>query len=48
MFAGLPDEKLHFEVTSEILPGHEEHYATCNEVALEMPLMTDPSTSSTP
>ena len=48
MFAGLPDEKLHFEVTSEILPGLEKYYATCNEVALEMPLMTDPSMSSTP
>lgn len=48
LFAGLPDEKLHFEVTNEILPGHEEYFVTCNEQALEMPLMTDPSMSSTP
>jgi len=48
LFAGLPDEKLHFEVTNEILPGHEQYYVACNEQALEMPLMTDPSMSSTP
>ena len=48
LFAGLPNEKLYFEVTNEILPGHEEYFVTCNEQALEMPLMTDPSMSSTP
>jgi len=48
LFAGLPDEKLHFEVTNEILPGFEEYYATCNEQALEMPIMTDPTISVTP
>ena len=48
LFAGLPDEKLHFQVTNEILPGFEEYYVTCNEQALEMPLMTDPSISVAP
>ena len=48
LFAGLPNEKLHFQVTDEILPGTEEYYVTCNEVALEMPLMTDPSISIAP
>jgi len=43
LFAGLPDEKLHFQVTDEILPGHEEYYVTCDEKALEMPFMTDPT-----
>ena len=42
LFAGLPDEKLHFQVTDEILPGHEEYYVTCNEKALQVPMMTDP------
>ena len=48
MFAGLPDVKLHFQVTNEILPGSEEYYVTCNEKAMEMPIMTDPSTSVAP
>ena len=48
LFAGLPDEKLHFEVTNEILPGFEKYYATCNEQAMEMPIMTDPTISVTP
>ena len=48
LFAGLPDEKLHFEVIDEILPGFEEYFVTCNEVALEMPIMTDPSISVAP
>ena len=48
MFAGLPDEKLYFQVTNEILPGFEEYYATCNEQAMEMPIMTDPTISVTP
>jgi len=43
LFAGLPDEKLHFQVTDEILPGHEEYYVTCNEKALQVPMMTDPT-----
>ena len=43
LFAGLPNEKLHFQVTNEILPGFEEYYVTCNEKALEMPIMTDPT-----
>ena len=42
LFAGLPDEKLHFQVTDETLPGHEEYYVTCNEKALQVPMMTDP------
>ena len=48
LFAGLPDEKLHFQVTNEILPGSEQYYVTCNEVALQMPIMTDPSISVAP
>jgi len=48
LFDGLPDEKLHFQITDEILPGSEEYYATCNEKALEMPFMTDPSISIAP
>ena len=48
LFAGLPDEKLYFEVTNEILPGFEEYYVTCNEVALQVPLMTDPTKSVAP
>ena len=36
LFAGLSDEKLHFEVTSETLPGSEEYYVTCGE-ALTFP-----------
>jgi len=48
LFAGSPDEKLHFQVTNEILPGSEKYYATCNEVALQMPIMTDPSLSVAP
>ena len=48
LFAGLPDEKLHFQVTNEILPGSEEYYVTCNEKALEIPLMPDPSISIAP
>ena len=36
LFAGLPDEKLHFEVTSETLPGSEGYYVTCGE-ALTFP-----------
>ena len=48
LFAGFPNEKLHFQVTDEILPGHEEYYVTCDEKALEIPLMTDPATSVTP
>jgi len=48
MFEGLPDEKLHFQVTNEILPGQEKYYVTCNEQALEMPLMTNPSISVAP
>jgi hypothetical protein len=48
LFAGLPSEKLHFQVTNEILPGSEEYYVTCNEKAMEMPIMTDPSTSVAP
>ena len=48
MFVGLPDEKLHFQVTNEILPGFEEYYVTCDEQALEMPIMIDPSTSVAP
>ena len=48
LFDGLPNEKLHFQVTDEILPGSEEYYVTCDEVALEVPLMTDPSKSYTP
>jgi len=43
LFVGLPDEKLHFQVTDEILPGHEEYYVTCNEKALQVPMMTDPT-----
>jgi len=43
LFVGLPDEKLHFQVTDEILPGFEEYYVTCDEKALEMPFMTDPT-----
>jgi len=48
LFAGLPDEKLHFEVTNEILPGFEEYYATCNEKSLEIPMMSDPTVSIPP
>ena len=48
LFAGLPDEKLHFEVTNEILPGFEEYYVTCNEQSLEIPLMHDPTRSIAP
>ena len=48
LFAGLPDERLHFQVTNEILPGSEEYYVTCNEVALQVPLMTDPTKSVVP
>jgi hypothetical protein len=48
LFAGLPNEKLHFEVTNEILPGFEKYYATCDEQALEMPIMIDPSISIAP
>jgi len=44
LFVGLPDEKLHFQVTDEILPGHEEFYVTCDEEALQIPMMTDPTT----
>jgi hypothetical protein len=43
LFAGLPDEKLHFQITDETLPGHEEYYVTCNEKALQVPMMTDPT-----
>jgi len=43
LFVGLPDEKLHFQVTDEILPGHEEYYVICDEKALEMPFMNDPT-----
>ena len=43
LFVGLPDEKLHFQVTDEILPGHEEYYVTCDEEALQIPMMTDPT-----
>jgi len=48
MFAGLPDEKLHFQVTNEILPGFEKYYVTCDEVVLQVPLMTDPTKSVAP
>ena len=48
LFAGLPDEKLYFEVTNEILPGFEEYYVTCNEKALEIPLMPDPTRTIAP
>ena len=48
LFAGLPDEKLHFQIMDEVLPGHEKYYATCNEQAMEMPIMTDPTISVTP
>ena len=48
LFVGLPDEKLHFQVINEILPGFEQYYVTCDEKALEMPLMTDPTTSVAP
>ena len=48
LFAGFPNEKLHFQVTNEILPGFEEYYVTCNEQALEMPIMTDPTVSVKP
>jgi len=43
LFAGLPNEKLHFQVTDEILPGSEEYYVTCDEKSLEMPIMIDPT-----
>ena len=48
MFAGLPDEKLYFEVTNEILPGFEEYYVTCDQQSLEIPLMPDPTRSIAP
>ena len=48
LFAGFPNEKLHFQVTDEILPGHEEYYVTCDEKALEIPVMTHPATSVIP
>ena len=35
-FAGLPDEKLHFQVMNEILPHSEEYYEKCGE-ALTFP-----------
>ena len=41
MFAGLPDEKLHFQVVNEILPGSEEYYVTCNEKTLQIPMITN-------
>ena len=47
-YSSLPDDKLYFEVTNEILPGFEEYYVTCNEQALEMPIMTDPTVSVKP
>jgi hypothetical protein len=48
LFVGLPNEKLHFQVMNEILPGSEEYYVTCNEKALQMPIMNDPSISVAP
>ncbi len=30
LFAGLPEEKLHFEVVAETLPGSESYYLDCN------------------
>jgi len=48
LFAGLPNEKLYFEVTNEILPGHEEYYVTCDEQSLEIPIMIDPTRSIAP
>jgi hypothetical protein len=35
-FAGLSDERIHFEVTSETLPGSEAYYVACGD-ALEFP-----------
>ena len=35
-FAGLSDERIHFEVTSETLPGSEGYYVTCGD-ALTFP-----------
>ena len=30
LFAGLPEDKLHFEIVGEILPGSESYYEDCN------------------
>ena len=35
IFAGLPEEKLHFNVVEEILPGQEENYVTCKTEVIE-------------
>jgi|TARA_B100001540_G_scaffold161990_1_gene143326 antitoxin component YwqK of YwqJK toxin-antitoxin module len=35
IFAGLPNEKLHFNVTEEILPGQEEYYITCSTETIQ-------------
>jgi hypothetical protein len=42
LFNGMPNSRLHFQVMSEFLPHHEEYYVSCNEDALQMP-MIDPT-----
>ena len=37
LFQGLPNEKLHFEVMSEVLPHSDEYYITCEQTPIEFP-----------
>ena len=38
LFAGLPNEKLYFEVVGETLPHSEEYYKNCNTDPIEIPI----------
>jgi len=46
IFEGIPNEKLHFQVMEETLPGSEEYYVNCNE-ALEAPFQIRPDGTMT-
>jgi len=36
IFAGLPNERLHFNIVDEVLPGQEENYITCSVERIEV------------
>jgi hypothetical protein len=43
MFGFLPNERLHFEIVDEILPGSEEWFVSCETESLLIPEFIEPS-----